>query len=192
MADLSRRTLYLRELINKNRLFEAAIILDDIQKKIMAFDPRDYFPALFSPMYRSISPIARQLFTYISEHSNNLEWNLAKRMYDIDPVEFIKHPIVFQTAIETMDHDNSRDHDNRSDDFNNFSDEKTINQPLFSEIELESSKMDLEINQEPFQVDDEYDFNSLSDNEYDEEVKDMDLMLEEIDLLSNSNAFIKK
>ncbi|WP_119328412.1 type VI secretion system protein IglI family protein [Cysteiniphilum halobium] len=85
-----KKVLILQSMINAKRFFEGAIIYEDIQKELTDFDPKDYFPGLFFPLYKSIAPNARTIYKHIEQNSNSLEWHIAKKLYQSDPMRFLR------------------------------------------------------------------------------------------------------
>ena len=79
----------LKELVKSDRLFETAVVYDDIRNKISKFDPKEYFPEVFFPLYKSITPVARKIHVSIDEYSSTVQWEMAKKMYDIDYKSFL-------------------------------------------------------------------------------------------------------
>ncbi|MBK2125032.1 type VI secretion system protein IglI family protein [Fangia hongkongensis] len=87
---LVKKIAILQILIKEKRLFEAAIVYKDIQGELVKFDPKQYFPGLFFPLYKTLAPNARKMHEYIDMHSNSLQWHIAKQMYDVDEMRFLK------------------------------------------------------------------------------------------------------
>lgn len=85
-----KKVLILQSMINAKRFFEAAIVYEDMQKELTHFDPKDYFPGLFFPLYKNLAPNARTIYKYIEQNSNSLEWHIAKKLYQSDPMRFLR------------------------------------------------------------------------------------------------------
>ncbi|MCL9781012.1 hypothetical protein M9194_06185 [Vibrio sp. S4M6] len=85
---LIRKASILQKLLIEERHFEASIIYKDIQSEIKNFDPLVYFPGLFFPMMKSVAPKAQTLQAHIDKHQNTLEWDMANRLYQSDPMRF--------------------------------------------------------------------------------------------------------
>lgn len=46
----------LKELTAQDKIFESAIVYDDVQKLLEDFDPKEYFPEVFFALYKAIAP----------------------------------------------------------------------------------------------------------------------------------------
>lgn len=86
---LIKKCYLLPKLIKANRFFEAAIVYDDIELSLQAFDPKVYFPGLFFDLFKSLAPVASQLHQYISQHQNSLQWYLSEQLYHSNLDRFI-------------------------------------------------------------------------------------------------------
>lgn len=85
---LIRKASILQKLLLEERHFESAIIYKDIQAEIKNFDPLVYFPGLFFPLLKSVAPKAPTLQKHIDKHKDTLEWDMANRLYQSDPMRF--------------------------------------------------------------------------------------------------------
>lgn len=88
-ALLVKRIKAIEDLIGNDRLVEAAIIYNDLQKIIEKFDPNEYFPEVFAPLYKILTPIAPKIYTSIELLSGTPGWEIAQRMYETDLETFI-------------------------------------------------------------------------------------------------------
>ena len=86
---LIKKCYLLPKLIKAHRLFEAAIVYDDIELSLQAFDPKVYFPGLFFDLFKSLAPVATQLHQYISAHQDSLQWYLSEQLYHSNLDRFI-------------------------------------------------------------------------------------------------------
>ena len=126
----------LKELVKSNRLFETAIVYDDIRNKITKFDPKEYFPDVFFPLYKSITPVARKIHLSINDYSSTVQWEMAKKMYDIDYKSFLldyermpendfienkkAQEHFYNSSLEPNHSDSDADNDNDNDNDNFF------------------------------------------------------------------------
>jgi hypothetical protein len=79
----------LKDLVDKERIFETAIVYEDIQQLLVDFDPKEYFPEVFFPLYKKIAPEVKKIQQSIDFHSTSVQWNIAKKMYQIDYESFL-------------------------------------------------------------------------------------------------------
>lgn len=87
---LVKKVAILKSLMHQKRLFEAAIVYQDLQSELTQFDPKKYFPGLFFPIYKTLATNAREIYEHIAMHSNSLQWHIAKQMYATDDMRFLK------------------------------------------------------------------------------------------------------
>ncbi|APC97024.1 type VI secretion system protein IglI family protein [Francisella frigiditurris] len=81
----------LKELIENERIFETSIVYDDIQNLLVNFDPKEYFPEIFFPLYKKIAPHIKDIHKNIDLYSSSIQWSIAKKMYNIDYNEFLEN-----------------------------------------------------------------------------------------------------
>lgn len=87
-------------LVSKKRFFESAIVYNDLQRELIKFDPKTYFPGLFFPLYKTLSSNARTIHDFIEKHSNSLQWHIAEKLYHIDKKKFIKElPLMMENSM---------------------------------------------------------------------------------------------
>ncbi|MFC4892158.1 type VI secretion system protein IglI family protein [Pseudofrancisella aestuarii] len=81
----------LKELIENERIFETSIVYDDIQNLLVNFDPKEYFPEIFFPLYKKVAPYIKDIHKNIDLYSSSIQWSIAKKMYNIDYNEFLEN-----------------------------------------------------------------------------------------------------
>ena len=79
----------LKSLIDSGRIFEASIVYNDIQNLLANFDPKEYFPEIFFPLYQKIAPFISNIHKTIDYYSSSIEWSIAEKMYNIDYNKFL-------------------------------------------------------------------------------------------------------
>ncbi|QEO57311.1 type VI secretion system protein IglI family protein [Francisella marina] len=79
----------LKSLVDDERIFETSIVYDDIQNLLANFDPKEYFPEVFFPLYKKIAPIIGDIHKNIDYYSSSIQWSVAKKMYEIDYSQFL-------------------------------------------------------------------------------------------------------
>ena len=79
----------LKSLVDKDRLFETAIVYEDIQQLLEDFDPKEYFPEVFFSLYKKVAPEVKKIQQSIDFYSTSAQWNIAKKMYQIDYESFL-------------------------------------------------------------------------------------------------------
>ncbi|WP_119344748.1 type VI secretion system protein IglI family protein [Facilibium subflavum] len=87
---LIKKIAIFQNLVKQKRLFEASIVYQDIQGKLLEFDPKKYFPGLFFPLYKTLGPNIRKIYEYIDVHANSLQWHIAQKMYEVDDMRFLQ------------------------------------------------------------------------------------------------------
>ncbi|MBK2345283.1 hypothetical protein IBE11_09280 [Francisella tularensis subsp. novicida] len=88
--ELINKIDILKQLINEDRIFETSIVYDDIQQMLAKFDPKQYFPEIFFPLYATLSPHIKDIHKNIDKFSNTIQWYMSKKMYNIDYSSFLK------------------------------------------------------------------------------------------------------
>ncbi|ALB01433.1 phage tail protein [Francisella persica ATCC VR-331] len=79
----------LKSLIDSERIFETSIVYNDIQNLLANFDPKEYFPEVFFPLYQKIAPFISNIHKTIDYYSSSIEWSIAEKMYNIDYNKFL-------------------------------------------------------------------------------------------------------
>ncbi|MBK2257614.1 type VI secretion system protein IglI family protein [Francisella philomiragia] len=79
----------LKNLVDNERIFETSIVYDDIQNLLANFDPKEYFPEVFFPLYKKIAPVISDIHKNIDYYSTSIQWSIAKKMYEIDYNQFL-------------------------------------------------------------------------------------------------------
>ncbi|QIW10526.1 type VI secretion system protein IglI family protein [Francisella sp. LA112445] len=79
----------LKALVDSERIFETSIVYDDVQNLLANFDPKEYFPEIFFPLYQKISPIIGDIHKNIDLYSSSIQWSIANKMYNIDYNKFL-------------------------------------------------------------------------------------------------------
>ena len=85
-----KKIIIFQSLIKGKRFFEASIVYEDVQYELVNFDPKDYFPGLFFPLYKNLAPNARVIYQHIEQNADSLEWHIAKKLYQSDPMRFLR------------------------------------------------------------------------------------------------------
>lgn len=88
-ADLINKIKALGTLVDNDRVFEAAIVYEDIRDQIVDFNPIDYFPTVFTPLYKKLTPIASIVDSSIDKYSTTSQWQMAKRMCKTNLESFV-------------------------------------------------------------------------------------------------------
>lgn len=80
----------LKKLVDEGRVFETAIVYEDIQKLLINFNPKEYFPEVFFPLYKKVAPEVKKIQQSIDDYSRSAQWAIAKNMYDVDYKSFLE------------------------------------------------------------------------------------------------------
>ncbi|MBC2694039.1 MAG: hypothetical protein HF982_01910 [Desulfobacteraceae bacterium] len=75
-------------LISKKNFSSAALIADDINSIIANFDPKVYFPKLFTRFSFQFAANINELFAF-EEHKNSVEWQAMQELYKVDLESFV-------------------------------------------------------------------------------------------------------
>ncbi|ABU60604.1 phage tail protein [Francisella tularensis] len=79
----------LKALVESERMFETSIVYNDIQNLLVNFDPKEYFPEIFFPLYKKIAPFIGNIHKNIDYYSSSIQWSIAQKMYNIDYKSFL-------------------------------------------------------------------------------------------------------
>ncbi|APC96142.1 phage tail protein [Francisella tularensis subsp. novicida] len=79
----------LKALVESERIFETSIVYNDIQNLLVNFDPKEYFPEIFFPLYKKIAPFIGNIHKNIDYYSSSIQWSIAQKMYNIDYKSFL-------------------------------------------------------------------------------------------------------
>ncbi|MBK2092976.1 phage tail protein [Francisella philomiragia] len=79
----------LKALVESERIFETSIVYNDIQNLLVKFDPKEYFPEIFFPLYKKIAPFIGNIHKNIDYYSSSIQWSIAQKMYNIDYKSFL-------------------------------------------------------------------------------------------------------
>ncbi|MBK2357765.1 type VI secretion system protein IglI family protein [Francisella hispaniensis] len=79
----------LKALVESERIFETSIVYNDIQNLLVNFDPKEYFPEIFFPLYKKIAPFIGNIHKNIDYYSSSIQWSIAQKMYNIDYKRFL-------------------------------------------------------------------------------------------------------
>ena len=88
LGVLQRKMAAFERLIAKEQYPKAAIIADDIKKIIKNFDPRIYFPRMFSK-YSMLLALNIGEITTFGEHKGSVEWQTMQDLYKVDLEGFV-------------------------------------------------------------------------------------------------------
>jgi len=75
-------------LISAEKYSSAALIADDINSIIANFDPKVYFPKLFTRFSFQFAANINELFAF-EEHKNSVEWQAMQELYKVDLESFV-------------------------------------------------------------------------------------------------------
>ena len=75
-------------LISAEKYSSAALIADDINSIIADFDPKVYFPKLFTRFFLQFAANINELFAF-EEHKNSVEWQAMQELYKVDLESFV-------------------------------------------------------------------------------------------------------
>ena len=75
-------------LISAEKYSSAALIADDINGIIANFDPKVYFPKLFTRFSLQFAANINELFAF-EEHKNSVEWQAMQELYKVDLESFV-------------------------------------------------------------------------------------------------------
>jgi hypothetical protein len=75
-------------LISAEKYSSAALIADDINSIIANFDPKVYFPKLFTRFSLQFAANISELFAF-EEHKNSVEWQAMQELYKVDLESFV-------------------------------------------------------------------------------------------------------
>ncbi len=89
MKLLMRKLDAFDRLIQADKLALAAIVADDINNLIANFDPKLYFPGLFTRFYMQFAKNVNQLINYV-QFKNSAAWMALKELYKADIESFIE------------------------------------------------------------------------------------------------------
>ncbi|RNC77860.1 hypothetical protein DA717_07905 [Piscirickettsiaceae bacterium NZ-RLO2] len=168
LSQLFKKIELCMELVNQNRLFEAALFYRDIQDKLTRFDPIEYFPEVFVPFYRNLSKSYAKIQKFIDTSQDTLEWHIAVQMYKSSPEALVSGGEIFST-----------DELNNTHDVTEFIRESrsilptmgVINKKEYSRIANEENSGKLGNSHDFDQVDSLEAPSNYEDNEYDQEEK---------------------
>jgi len=88
LTALLRKLEVFDELISKGKYPSAAIVADDVNAIIADFDPRIYFPKLFTPFVRQSAAHIHEL-TAFEEYKTSAAWQSLKDLYRVDLESFV-------------------------------------------------------------------------------------------------------
>lgn len=88
LKELLRKLEAFDYLIAKQKYPSAAIVADDINAIIAAFDPRIYFPKLFTPFVRQSATHINELVAY-EEYKSSAAWQSLQELYKVDLDSFV-------------------------------------------------------------------------------------------------------
>jgi hypothetical protein len=87
--DLLAKLRAFEVLLEQGDLMKAAIVADDVQNIIENFDPRSYFPRMFSRFSELLSQNAETLGEHI-EGRDSFGWKTMALFYKVDIEKFVK------------------------------------------------------------------------------------------------------
>ncbi|MEN6489772.1 MAG: type VI secretion system protein IglI family protein [Smithella sp.] len=89
MKLLMRKLDAFDRLVEENKLALAAIVADDINNTISNFDPKLYFPGLFTRFYVQFAKNVNQLINYV-QFKNSAAWMTLQELYKVDIESFVE------------------------------------------------------------------------------------------------------
>jgi hypothetical protein len=75
-------------LVSAEKFSSAALVADDINSQLANFDPKLYFPKLFSRFSQLFAAHINEL-TAFEEHRNSVEWQALQELYKVDLESFV-------------------------------------------------------------------------------------------------------
>ena len=88
LGMLMRRIEAFGTLLREGKMAQAALVAGDINEVIENFDPRLYFPEIFSGFTLSYVTHINQLSAY-NDHSTSMEWKAMQELYKVDLDSFV-------------------------------------------------------------------------------------------------------
>jgi hypothetical protein len=88
LSLLQRKMAAFERLVQKEEFPKAAIVADDINRIIAKFDPRIYFPRMFSTYSRLLAVNIGEISTY-EEYKRSVEWQTLQDLYKVDLDSFV-------------------------------------------------------------------------------------------------------
>ncbi|MEQ8214941.1 MAG: type VI secretion system protein IglI family protein, partial [Smithellaceae bacterium] len=89
MKLLMRKLDAFDRLVEADKLALAAIVADDINNSISNFDPKLYFPGLFTRFYVQFAKNLNSLISYV-QFKNSAAWATLQELYKVDIESFIE------------------------------------------------------------------------------------------------------
>ena len=70
-------------LMAEERFLEAAVFFQSINNDVINFDPREFFPDVFFPLYKAMTKNFDKVLNIINQNKDTLEWHVTEQMYKI-------------------------------------------------------------------------------------------------------------
>lgn len=117
---LLKKIMAFEQLIENEKFSMATLIVDDINEIIANFDPRVYFPKIFSKFSLLLALNIGELASY-EEQKQTVEWKCMKDLYKVDIDSFVSFDsdINYSTPMPTdkINNEENQDEDNDDEDF---------------------------------------------------------------------------
>ena len=88
LKHLIRKLEAFDSLVSAEKYSSAALIADDINSIIADFDPKVYFPKLFTRFSLQFAANINELIAF-EEHKNSVEWQAMQELYKVDLESFV-------------------------------------------------------------------------------------------------------
>ncbi|WP_018299256.1 type VI secretion system protein IglI family protein [Fangia hongkongensis] len=99
--QLMEKVVLLTTLLQENKLFESAILYQDVEKLFKNFDPRVYFPKAFEGLYKEINQARlSEMLEIIQTQQEGVQWQLAKMKYQMSPESLKKEKLSYNVNVQ--------------------------------------------------------------------------------------------
>lgn len=112
-------------LITDNKYASAALVADDISSILNNFDPKLYFPKLFSRFFLLFASHFNELITY-QKYTDTAQWNALQELYKVDIESFVSFDpdLINLEAVNEAQNDEYASSDDQDDDDQNYDDQE--------------------------------------------------------------------
>ncbi|MDE5015019.1 phage tail protein, partial [Francisella tularensis subsp. holarctica] len=70
----------LKALFESEIMLDTSIVYNDIQNLLVNFDPNEYFPEIFFPLYKKKAPFIGNINKNIYYYSSSIQWSISQNM----------------------------------------------------------------------------------------------------------------
>ena len=81
---LKNKIVIFRQLMNGERFLEAALFYKDINDEVVNFDPREYFPDVFFPLYEAMSKKFDNVLDILDQQHDTMQWFITEQLHRIN------------------------------------------------------------------------------------------------------------